>query len=253
MLSHILDDLSCVPLCKLRRNRSEEKPKIKVYISYQSTVKRPCTPRSTSPGPAPPTKPPVRGTCRPFNSAPSSPVPFRKILLGDWCRTKRLEEILSLFPSTMTLQEFSLLDSSLSPDQTSPTNFHQTHHTDMIVKISGCCPSSQVVVTDPRLREKVVVAIHAARAARLQAERAEQLVTPGGSPVHITGQSLGNRRSLDVEALSLFHSPRLTSPRPTTTRSLSTLYQMSCEDIRRSKQDTLGQAISSGNIQSLGR
>jgi len=98
-------------------------------------------------------------------------------------------------------------------------------------------------------QRKVAIPVLCSRAGRM----AEQLVTPGGSPVHNSGHSSSNRRSLDVDALSLFHSHRLSSPRPTATRSLSTLFQMSFEDVRRSRQDTLGQAISSGNIQSLGK
>ena len=40
----------------------------------------------------------------------------------------------------------------------------------MVITLRGGLAHSQVVVRDPRLKEKVVVAINAARAARRQAE-----------------------------------------------------------------------------------
>lgn len=83
---------------------------------------------------------------------------------------------------------------------------------------------------------------------------AEQMNTPGGSPVNYSGLSPGSRRSLDVEALSLFHSPRLSSPRPVRgARSLSTLSRVSTEDVRRGRLDPQGLACSFGNIQNIGK
>ena len=92
-------------------------------------------------------------------SLPSSPpayhsVPFSARTLGDWARTKRLEEILTMFPSDMSLKEFSHLS-------------HSSPGRHLIINISS---KKQVVVRDSRMKEKVMVAINAARAARRQSE-----------------------------------------------------------------------------------
>ena len=67
---------------------------------------------------------------------------------------KRLEEILTMFPSDMSLKEFSHLS-------------HSSPGRHLIINISS---KKQVVVRDSRMKEKVMVAINAARAARRQSE-----------------------------------------------------------------------------------
>jgi len=79
-----------------------------------------------------------------------------------------------------------------------------------------CNTGQQVVITCPRMKEKVMVAITAARAARRQAE--EACNTPiGGSPLTLSP----NRRSLDVESLGLLHHSRFGSASHRLSRELS--------------------------------
>ena len=86
-------------------------------------------------------------------------MPFSARTLGDWARTKRLEEILSVFPADMSLLDFS----HLSPSSTCPL----TCGDPILITVSS---QQQVVVKDSRMKEKVMVAMNAARAARRQSE-----------------------------------------------------------------------------------
>ena len=83
--------------------------------------------------------------------------------------------------------------------------------------------------------------------------------TPCGSPIALSP----NRRSLDVDALGLFHHSRLGSSagrlsrelsiiNTLSTRSLNAMGRVSTEDLRRSKL-VGGMAISSGNLQFSGK
>ena len=112
------------------------------------------------------------------SSLPNSPplprhnrVPFHQISLADWCLSKRLQEILVMFPGDMSLVEFS----HLTPVQSSglvtgsPVRQVSCHESPLVIRrrVGG---GQVVTVTDNRMKEKVVVAINAARAARRQAE-----------------------------------------------------------------------------------
>ena len=78
----------------------------------------------------------------------------------------------------MSLFEFSHLSPRMrqvslgSPGRlvTLPPCDYSNSTTPMVITLRGGLAHSQVVVRDPRLKEKVVVAINAARAARRQAE-----------------------------------------------------------------------------------
>lgn len=271
-----MDDLSCIRFRKLRKNKSDEDPKVlrntlvnTVQSSHYQDEREPNKNRQSYPGT-------LRSFPHPHNtslstsvkSLPSSPpshVPFHSRLLGDWCRSKRLEEILPLFPSEMSLYEFSHLSPRMrqvslgSPGRlvALPPCDYSNGNTPMVITLRGGLAHSQVVVRDPRLKEKVVVAINAARAARRQAEEVEH-GTPCGSPIALSP----NRRSLDVDALGLFHHSRLGSSAgrlsrelsaisALSTRSLNALGRVSQEDLRRTKL-VGGMAISSGNLQFSG-
>jgi len=277
-MNHLMEDLSCIRFRKLKKNKSDDDPKVlrkALHNSKQSShfyhdEREPNKNRQSYPGPS-------RSFSHPHNttlstsvkSLPSSPpshVPFHNRLLGDWCRSKRLEEILPLFPPEMSLFEFSHLSPRMrqvslgSPGRLvslSPCDYSNTGNTPVVITLRGGLAHSQVVVRDPRLKEKVVVAINAARAARRQAEEAEQ-GTPCGSPISLSP----NRRSLDVDALGLFHHSRLGSSAgrlsrdlsvisTLSTRSLNTVGRVSQEDLRRNKL-VGGMAVSSGNLQYTG-
>jgi len=275
-MNQIMDDLSCIRFRKLKKNKSDEDPKVlrqALLNSKQSThyqdEREPIKNRQSYPGP-------LRSFPHPHNSTlstsvkslPSSPpshVPFHNRLLGDWCRAKRLEEILPLFPSEMSLYEFSHLSPRMrqvslgSPGRlvSLPPCDYSSGNTPMVITLRGGLAHSQVVVRDPRLKEKVVVAINAARAARRQAEEAEQ-ATPGGSPLSMSP----NRRSLDVDALGLFHHSRFGSSTgrlsrelsvitTLSTRSLNAIGRVSQEDLRKNKL-VGGMTMSSGNLQFSG-
>lgn len=272
-----MEDLSCIRFRKLKKNKSDEDPKVlrkalrnsKQSSHFYHDEREPIKNRQSYPGP-------LRSFPHPHNSTlstsvkslPSSPpshVPFHNRLLGDWCRSKRLEEILPLFPHEMSLYEFSHLSPRMrqvslgSPGRlvSLPPCDYSNGNTPMVITLRGGLAHSQVVVRDPRLKEKVVVAINAARAARRQAEEAEQ-GTPCGSPISLSP----NRRSLDVDALGLFHHSRLGSSAgrlsrelsvisTLSTRSLNALGRVSQEDLRRTKL-VGGMAVSSGNLQYSG-
>lgn len=273
-----MDDLSCIRFRKLKKNKSDEDPKVlrkallnskQSLSSHYQDEREPNKNRQSYPGT-------LRSFPHPHNttlstsvkSLPSSPpshVPFHNRLLGDWCRSKRLEEILPLFPSEMSLYEFSHLSPRMrqvslgSPGRlvSLPPCDYSNGNTPMVITLRGGLAHSQVVVRDPRLKEKVVVAINAARAARRQAEEAEH-GTPCGSPITLSP----NRRSLDVDALGLFHHSRLGSSTgrlsrelsvisTLSTRSLNALGRVSQEDLRRTKL-VGGMAVSSGNLQFSG-
>jgi len=82
--------------------------------------------------------------------------------------------------------------------------------------------------------------------------------TPGGSPISLSP----NRRSLDVDALGLFHHSRFGSSTgrlsrelsvitTLSTRSLNAIGRVSQEDLRKNKL-VGGMAVSSGNLQFSG-
>jgi len=278
-MNHIMEDLSCIRFRKLKKNKSDEDPKIlrkALHSSKQSSQffydeREQIKTRQSSTGSAAsrsfplPHSTNLSTSVRSLPSSPPSHVPFHNRLLGDWCRSKRLEEILPLFPQEMSLYEFSHLSPRMrqvslgSPGRlvSLPPHDYSNGNTPMVITLRGSLTHSQVVVRDPRLKEKVVVAINAARAARRQAEEAEH-ITPSGSPISLSP----NRRSLDVDALGLFHHSRLGSSTgrlsreqsvisTLSTRSLNTLGRVSQEDLRRSKL-VGGMAASSGNLQFSG-
>jgi len=275
-MNHIMDDLSCIRFRKLKKNKSDEDPRVlrnAMYNAQQSShyqdEREQIKNRQSYPGPSR-SFPQSHNTnmstsVRSLPSSPPSHVPFHNRLLGDWCRSKRLEEILPLFPVEMSLYEFSHLSPRMrqvslgSPGRlvSLPPCDYSNGNTPMVITLRGGLAHSQVVVRDPHLKEKVVVAINAARAARRQAEEVEQ-GTPCGSPIALSP----NRRSLDVDALGLFHHSRLGSSagrlsrelsviNTLSTRSLNTLGRVSQEDLRRSKL-VGGMAVSSGNLQFSG-
>jgi len=183
-----MEDLSFIRFRRLRKNKSEEDTKIlrnKTFLDKKQSVAR-CPAEVGS----------SRQSYPDHSYLPSSPpayhsVPFSARTLNDWARAKRLEEILTLFPPDMSLLEFSHLT------LTSPA------------VLSGGDPiiiNNHLVVTDSRLKEKVMVAISAARASRRQAEAEVEHSTPCPSPIISP-----NRRSLDSEGLSLFHHSRFCS------------------------------------------
>jgi len=276
-MNHLMEDLSCIRFRKLKKNKSDEDPKVlrnALHNSTQSSYfyhdeKEPNKNRQSYPGPSRSFSSPHNTTLstsvKSLPSSPPSHVPFHNRLLGDWCRSKRLEEILPLFPPEMSLFEFSHLSPRMrqvslgSPGRlvTLPPCDYSNSTTPMVITLRGGLAHSQVVVRDPRLKEKVVVAINAARAARRQAEETEQ-ATPCGSPISLSP----NRRSLDVDALGLFHHSRLGSSagrlsrelsvvNTLSTRSLNALGRVSQEDLRRNKL-VGGMAVSSGNLQFTG-
>ena len=85
--------------------------------------------------------------------------------------SKRLQEILAMFPADMSLVEFS----HLAPVQSagvvmgSPVRQVTCHESPLVIR-RGLVGGQVITVTDNRMKEKVVVAINAARAARRQAE-----------------------------------------------------------------------------------
>jgi len=214
-----MEDISNIKFRKLRKNKSDDDTKSfrkSILHNKQSTLHttentRQSTPlRTSSSSPSPP-------------SLPSSPpshhhVPFHSRQLGDWCRAKRLDEILSIFPADMSLHEFSHLSPKIrqvslgSPGRLVSVSAHYTDSdTPMVIPHKP----RQVVVRDPRMKEKVMVAITAARAARRQAEEVGN--TPGGSPITLSP----NRRSLDVDSLGLLHHSRFGSASHRLSRELS--------------------------------
>ena len=146
-MNHFMEDLSFIRFKRLRKNKSEEDPKSfrkKTLLEKKQSVPYPD-----------------------HSSLPSSPpsyhsVPFSARTLKDWARAKRLEEILTMFPPDMSLLEFSHLA------LTSPAGLSAG---DPIIV------NNHLVVTDSRLKEKVMVAITAARAARRQAEAEVRVIT----------------------------------------------------------------------------
>jgi len=169
-----MEDLSFIRFRRLRKNKSDEDTQTlrKTLLHNKQSVIM--SEVGTSSPPSLPSSPPA------YHS-----VPFSARTLGDWARTKRLEEILTMFPSDMSLKEFSHLS-------------HSSPGRHLIINISS---KKQVVVRDSRIKEKVMVAINAARAARRQSEADHN--TPPAS-----------RRSLD--------QPRFCSATHQSTRSLHT-------------------------------
>ena len=156
-MNHLMEDLSFIRFRRLRKNKSDEDTQTlrKTLLHNKQSVIMPEV--MTSQGYRHDVSLQV-GTSSP-PSLPSSPpayhsVPFSARTLGDWARTKRLEEILTMFPSDMSLKEFSHLS-------------HSSPGRHLIINISS---KKQVVVRDSRMKEKVMVAINAARAARRQSE-----------------------------------------------------------------------------------
>ena len=154
-----MEDLSFIRFRRLKKNKSEEEANIlrkkPFLVKKQSVETCPIEVESS------------RQSYPDHSSLPSSPpayhsVPFSARRLGDWARAKRLEEILPMFPPNMSLLEFSHL--ALTTPAVLP----------------GCEPiiiNNQVVVTDSRLKEKVMVAVSAARAARRQAEAEVRMIS----------------------------------------------------------------------------
>ena len=153
-MNHFMEDLSFSRFRRLRKNKSEEDPKIlrkKTYLGKKQPDGGSCSRQSYPDHSSLPSSPPA------YHS-----VPFSARRLGDWARAKRLEEILPMFPPDMSLLEFSHL--ALTTPAVLP----------------GCEPiiiNNQVVVTDSRLKEKVMVAVSAARAARRQAEAEGRMIS----------------------------------------------------------------------------
>jgi len=187
-----MEDLSFIKFKRLRKNKSEEDQKIlhkKTLLDKKQSVE-------TCPAEVGSSRQSYLDHSSLPSSLPSSPpayhsVPFSARRLGDWARAKRLEEILTMFPADMSLLEFS----------------HLTLTTPAV--LSGSDPiiiNNHMVVTDSRLKEKVMVAISAARAARRQVEAEVEHNMPCTSPIISP-----NRRSLDSEGLSLFHHSRFGS------------------------------------------
>jgi len=187
-----MDDLSSITFRKLRKNKSDEDTKTLRRKLLHHKHQEEHTGQSS---PLPTSLP---------SSPPSHHVPFHNRNLGDWCRSKKLEEILTIFPPDMSLHEFSHLSPQLRQVSLgSPGRLVSPHHTgDMVIPTRP----GQVVVIDARLKEKVMVAINAARAARTQAGY-EVGSTPGGTPMTLSP----NRRSLDVDTLSILHQSRFGS------------------------------------------
>ena len=157
-MNHFMEDLSFIKFKRLRKNKSEEDPKILRQKSDHE--KKHCTVTCPEVGS-------IRQSYPDHSSLPSSPpayhsVPFSARTLRDWARAKRLEEILTMFPPDMSLLEFSHLA------LTSPA------------VLPGGEPiiiNNHLVVTDSRLKEKVMVAISAARAARRQVEAEVRIIS----------------------------------------------------------------------------
>ena len=158
-----MEDLSFIKFKRLRKNKSEEDQKIlhkKTLLDKKQSVE-------TCPAEAGSSRQSYLDHSSLPSSLPSSPpayhsVPFSARRLGDWARAKRLEEILTMFPADMSLLEFSHLT------LTSPA------------VLSGGDPiiiNNHLVVTDSRLKEKVMVAISAARAARRQVEAEVRIIS----------------------------------------------------------------------------
>ena len=160
-----MEDLSFIRFRRLRKNKSDEDTQTlrKTLLHNKQSVIMPEV--MTSQGYRHDVSLQV-GTSSP-PSLPSSPpayhsVPFSARRLGDWARAKRLEEILTMFPPDMSLLEFS----------------HLTLTTPAV--LSGSDPiiiNNHMVVTDSRLKEKVMVAISAARAARRQVEAEVRIIS----------------------------------------------------------------------------
>ena len=158
-MNHFMEDLSFIRFRRLKKNKSEEEANIlrrkPFLVKKQSVETCPAEVESS------------RQSYPDHSSLPSSPpayhsVPFSARTLKDWARAKRLEEILTMFPPDMSLLEFSHLA------LTSPA------------VLSGGDPiiiNNHLVVTDSRLKEKVMVAISAARAARRQAEAEVRMIS----------------------------------------------------------------------------
>merc|ERR1719189_2586488 len=163
------------------------------------------------------------------SSVPASPpsshhVPFHHRQLGDWARAKRLEEILAVFPPDLSLAEFSHL--APAPQLLTAPARGDSAPPPLVIAGGGAVVA---VVTPPRLQEKVMVALTAARAARVQA--LEVCGTPGTSPLTLSPVS---RRSLDtpdpssrcasssVPGVVTWHVSRLRL----STRSLNTLQSL---------------------------
>jgi len=217
---------------KLRKNKSDEDPKAlrkALLQSKQSNFHYEDQRRQSS---SPPLHHPP--------SLPSSPPSIHKNFqnfqtrqLGDWCRSKRLDEILTIFPPDMSLHEFSHLSPKMrqvslgSPGRLISVGPHSNDNdkdTPMLIprrqsqfnNLTAQNTGQQVVVTCPRMKEKVMVAITAARAARRQAEEASN-TSAGGSPLTLSP----NRRSLDVDSLGQLHHSRFGSASHRLSRELS--------------------------------
>jgi len=207
-MNHLMDDLSSITFRKLRKNKSDEDTKTLRRKLLHNKHQEEHNGQSATPFSPQPTSLP--------SSPPSHHVPFHNRNLGDWCRSKRLEEILTIFPPDMSLHEFSHLSPRLrqvslgSPGRLVSVSPH--HSGDMVIPTRP----GQVVVRDTRMKEKVMVAINAARAARRQAGY-EVGSTPGGSPMTLSP----NRRSLDVDTLSILHHSRFGSSGHRLSRELS--------------------------------
>jgi len=238
---------------KRRKAASLDGPRIQVCLVCRrlQTKMKSCLPvhfrrEEAPPPPAPPTHSPQispllhrkrSASVRYLPSSPPSTAPFKRRLLGDWARSKKLEEVLCLFPASMTLTEFSHLSPCLLPP---PGCLCPPSMSPLAVTTGDT--ASLVLVTDLRLKEKVLVAITAARAARLQADLAEH-----GTTMSSPGSMSPHRGSMEGELLGGFLHPSgrgVTSRLTSSTRSLSAIGRpgLSQEDVRRS----------AGNIQSLG-